>query len=103
MQLFLAGQVKLVFAGVNVGIFGKGNLDQSGILFLAEHDADGVIFCLGLNVAVKVVDVHLHLAKGLMRELTNLEVYKHVGSQKPVIEHKINEEMLFVEGEPFLP
>ena len=34
MQLFLAGQAKLVFTGVNIGIFGKGNLDQSGILFL---------------------------------------------------------------------
>jgi hypothetical protein len=51
-------------------------------------------------VAVKVVDVHLHLAERLMRELTNLEVYKHVGSQEPVIEHQIDEEMLFVEGEP---
>jgi hypothetical protein len=45
----------LVFAGVNVGVFGKGNLNQSGVLFLAEHNADGVVLRLGLNVAVKVV------------------------------------------------
>jgi hypothetical protein len=52
LQFFLAGQIELVFAGVNVGIFGKGNLDQSGILFLAEYDADGVVLCFSLNVAV---------------------------------------------------
>jgi hypothetical protein len=28
----LCGQVELAFAGVNVGVFGKGNLDQGGIL-----------------------------------------------------------------------
>ena len=57
MQFLFAGQIELVFAGVNVGVFGDGNLHQSGILFLAEQDADGVILRLGLNVAVKVVDL----------------------------------------------
>jgi hypothetical protein len=28
LQFFFAWQVKLVFAGVNVGVFGKGDLDQ---------------------------------------------------------------------------
>lgn len=57
--LFVAGQVELVFAGVNVGVLKKGNLDQGGILFLAEHDADGVVLRLGSDVAVKIVDVPL--------------------------------------------
>jgi hypothetical protein len=55
LQFLFAGQIELVFAGVNVGVFGNGNLHQSGILFLAEQDADGVVLRLGLNVAVKVV------------------------------------------------
>ena len=80
MQLLFAGQVELVFASVNVGVFGKGNLDQGGILFLAEHDTDGVVLRLGPDVAVKVIDLHLHLAEVLVRELANLEVDKHVGS-----------------------
>jgi hypothetical protein len=33
-----------------------------------------VVFRIGLDVTVKVVDVHLHLTKVLMRELANLEV-----------------------------
>ena len=103
LQLLLAGQVEQIFASVNVGVFGKGNLDQGGILFLAEHDADGVVLRLGSDVAVKVVDVHLHLPEVLMRELSNLEVDEHVGSQQTVIEDKIDEEVLFVEGEPLLP
>ena len=103
MQLLLAGQVELVFAGVNVGVLGKGDFDQGGILFLAEHDADGVVLRLGSDVAVKVVDVHLHLAEVLMRELADLEVDEHVASQQPVIEDEIDEVVLFVEGEPLLP
>jgi len=103
LQLFFAGQVKLIFAGVNVSVFGKGNLDHGGVLLLAEHYADGVVLRLGSDVAVKVVDVHLHLAEVLMRDLANLEVDEHVGSQQPVIEHKIDEVVLFVEGEPLLP
>ncbi len=102
-QFLFAGQVELVFAGVNVGVLGQGDFDQCLILLLAEHNADGVVFRLGPDVAVKVVDVHLHLAEVLMRELANLEVDEHVGSQQPVIEDKIDEEVLFVEGEPLLP
>jgi RHS repeat-associated protein len=41
LQFFFAWQVKLVFAGVNIGVFGKSDLDQGGVLLLAEHDADG--------------------------------------------------------------
>jgi len=63
LQFFFAWQVKLVFAGVNVGVFGKSDLDQGRVLFLAQHDADGVVLRLGPDVAVKVVDVHLHLAE----------------------------------------
>ena len=48
---------------MNVGVFGKGNLDQGGVLLLAEHDADGVVLRLRSDVAVKVVDIHLHLAQ----------------------------------------
>ena len=66
LQFFFAWQVKLVFAGVNVGVFGKGNLDQGGVLLLAEHDADGVVLRLRSDVAVKVVDIHLHLAEVML-------------------------------------
>jgi len=38
-----------------------------------------------------------------MRKLANLEVDEHVGSQQTVIEDKIDEEVLFVEGESLLP
>lgn len=61
LKFLLAGQVKLVFAGVDVRVFGKGNLDEGGILLLAEHYADGVILRLGSDVAFKIVDLHLHL------------------------------------------
>jgi hypothetical protein len=53
LQFLFARQVELVFASVNVGVFGKGNLDQCGILFLAEHDADRVVLCLGSDLAVR--------------------------------------------------
>ena len=46
---------------------GRNDLDQSRVLLLAEHDADGVIFGFRPNVSVKVVDVHLHLTEVLVR------------------------------------
>ena len=44
LQFLFSGQIELVFAGMNVGVFGKGNFDQGGVLPLAGHDADGVVF-----------------------------------------------------------
>ncbi len=37
-----------------------------------------------------------------MRELADLQVDEYIRSEQPVIEHKIDEEMLLVEGQPFL-
>src|ERR1700677_1132105 len=48
-------------------------------------------------------NVRLSITEILMRELANLEVDEHVRSQQPVIEDKIDEEVLFVKGEPLLP
>ncbi len=75
LQFLFAGQVELVFAGVNVRVFGKGDLDQGGVLLFAEHDADGVVFRFCSDEAVKVVDVHLHLAEILMGKFADLEVF----------------------------
>ena len=88
---------------MDVGVFWKGNLDQGGVLFLAEHDTDGVVLRLRSDVPIEVVDLHLHLAEVLMRELANLEVDEYIGPQQPVIKHEIDEEMFFVESEPPLP
>ena len=38
-----------------------------------------------------------------MRELANFQVDEHVASEQAVVEHQIDEEVLFVEGEPLLP
>jgi len=35
-----------------------------------------------------------------MRELANFQVDKHVAPEQAVVEHQIDEEVLFVEGEP---
>ena len=67
LQLFFAGQIELVFTGVDVGVFGQGDFYQRLVFLLAEHDADGGGFGVGFDVAVKVVDVHLHLAQVLVR------------------------------------
>jgi hypothetical protein len=66
LKLFFAGQVKLILAGMNVGVSGQGNLDKRCMLLLAEDDADGGIFSFRLHEAVEVVDIHLHLAEVLV-------------------------------------
>ena len=40
-QLVLAGQIELIFAGVDVGVLGQRDFDQRVVLLLAEQDADG--------------------------------------------------------------
>lgn len=94
MELVFAGDVELVFAGMNVGIFKQSNLNERGVLFLAEHDADGVICRFDSDVAVKVVQVHLHLTDVLMRNVWDPPWISHeelahrgkIGSGKSVTE-----------------
>jgi len=55
-----------------------------------------------LDIPVKVIDVHLHLSKVLMGELTDFQVNQHVAVQQAIVEHEVNEEVIFIKGEAFL-
>ena len=44
LQLFLAGQVKLVFTGVDISVFGQRDFNQCFVFSLALHDVE--IVCL---------------------------------------------------------
>jgi hypothetical protein len=57
---------------------------------LAEDDADRGIFPFHLDVAVKIVDVHLHLTQVLMGELADFQVDEHVAAQEPVVKDQIH-------------
>ena len=62
-----------------------------------------MVFGLRPHEAIKVIDVHLHLAEVLVGQLADLEVDEHIATQEPVIENKVYEEVLFIEGEALLP
>jgi hypothetical protein len=67
LQFFFARQIELVFTGVDVCIFGQGDFYQRLVFLFAQHDTNGGGFGIGFDGAVKVVDVHLHLAQVLVR------------------------------------
>ena len=95
-------QIELVGRGVDIGFCGEGEFHEGIILLLAEKDADGG-FLEGLaDVAVKVIDVHLHLPEILVGELVCLEVNQAIALQQAVIEHEVYIEMLFVKSEALL-
>lgn len=48
------------------------------MLAMAQQNADGRQFILRFDIAVKIVDIHLHLPKILMRQLVALEVNEHI-------------------------
>ena len=54
-------------------------------------------------MAVEVVHIHLHLTEVLVRELVEFEVDQNITTQQAVVEHKVHEEVVFVEGEALLP
>ncbi len=68
---------------------------------LQQQNADGWQFILRFDIAVKVVDIHLHLPKILMRQLVALEVNEHITAQQSIVEDQINIKVVVVEGEPF--
>lgn len=79
LQLLLARQIKLIFPRMDVCVFGQVDFNQRLVLFLAQQDADGGAFGVGFDIAVKVVDVHLHLAQVLVSELADFQVDQHRG------------------------
>ena len=54
-------------------------------------------------MTVVVVHVHLHLAQVLMGQLVELQVNDEVAAQEAVVENEVQEVVLAVEGESFLP
>jgi hypothetical protein len=55
-----------------------------------RDNSDRRIFIWGFNVAIEVVDIHLHLAKVLVGELVEFEVDENVAMQEAIVENKIN-------------
>ena len=102
LQFFFARQIKLVFPGVDVRVFGQSDFYQCLVFLLAQHNADGGRFGIGFDVAVKVVDVHLHLAQILVRELADFEVDQHIAAQQAVVEHQVYKEVAVVKAEALL-
>jgi hypothetical protein len=94
--------VKLVFACVNVRVFRQGDFDQCLVLLFAEHDSDGGILAVRLHKAVEIVHVHLHLPEILMGDFADFQIDQDVAAQQAIVEDKIDEEVLFVEGEALL-
>src|SRR3972149_4352929 len=88
---------------MNAGIFGQGQFDQCVAFLFAKNNADSRLFCSLLHVTVKVIDVHLHLPKVLMSYLANLQINQDITAQQTIIENEINEEVILIEGEAFLP
>ena len=87
---------------MDVRALGQGDFNQCLVFLLAQHNADGSGFGVGFDVAIKVVDVHLHLAQILVRELANLEVDQHLATQQAVVKHQIHKEMVVGKGETLL-
>ena len=63
-------------------------------LVRAEHDPDRRVLVRGRQLALVVVDIHLHLPEVLVRQLPDLEVQQDEGAREPVVEHQVDEEML---------
>src|SRR3954468_13003278 len=81
---------------------GQGVPDDSLTLVRAQHDPDWWVLIGGRQLALIIVDVHLHLPQILVRQLSDLQVQKNKGPGESVIEYEINEEMLALESYPLL-
>ena len=88
---------------MDVGVFGQGELDDGLFGGFAQKEADGGVFVGELHFAVVIIDVHLHLPEVLMRRFVQLEVDDDVAAQEAVVEHQIDEVVVLIEGEAFLP
>ena len=95
-------QVKFVGGGVDIGVSGERQLHERIILFLAEEDTDSGFLESLADVAVKVVDIHLHLPEVLVGEFIGLKVDEAIALQEAVVEHEVNIEMFLIEGEALL-
>lgn len=100
LQFFLAGQNRFVLAGEDLGVvLRQGHFDNGVVFVLAENDADGGVFLWQFDLAVVVVDVHLHLSDVLVLEFADFQVKEDEAAQKPVVKHQVHDEMLLVKRE----
>lgn len=81
----------------------RGDSRHRVILVGAQHDADRRRLVGRLFGVVEEVDVHLHLAKVLVRELAELQIDQHEAAQEPAVGHQIDEEVIALERDAFLP
>ena len=102
MEFVLVRKIKSIFSSVDICILRKGKFDECILFLFAEEDSDGWFLPFTPYMSVVVVHIHLHLAKILMSEFVNLEIYEDVALKKTVIEYKIHIEVFFVECESFL-
>ena len=100
LQFFLAGQNRFVLAGEDLGVvLRQGHFDNGVVFVLAENDADGGVFFRQFDLAVVVVDVHLHLSNVLVLQFADFQVKEDEAAQKPVVKHQVYDEMLLVKRE----
>ena len=100
MQFFFAGQNRFVLAGEDLGVVLRQSHFDDGVVFvLAEDDADGGVFLWQFDLAVVVVDLHLHLSDVLVFEFADFQVKEDEAAQEPVVKHQVHDEMLLVKGE----
>ena len=98
----LAGQIQAVFGCVDVAVPRQRQLDDVVVLLPTKQYADRWPLEVLFDVTVKVIDVHLHLSQILVTEFPGLQVDEDIALQKPIVEHQIDKERLFVKGEPLL-
>src|SRR5215510_11109164 len=87
---------------MDIGIFGERQFYKGCAFLLTEKHANSRMLIRCLHVAVKIVDIHLHLAKVLMGEPADFQINQDIATQQAVVENKVNEEMVIVEGEALL-
>src|SRR6266702_7048284 len=87
---------------MDIGIFGESQFYQGFAFLLTENHANSRMLIRRLHIAVKIVDIHLHLAKVLMGEPTDFQINQHIATQQAVVENEVNEEMVVVKGEALL-
>src|SRR2546430_965737 len=83
---------------MDIGIFGESQLHQGYAFLLTENHANSGMLIRHLHIAVKIVDIHLHLAKVLMGEPTNFQIDQDIATQQAVVENEVNEETVVVKG-----
>lgn len=100
LQFFFAGQNRFVLAGEDLGVvLRQGHFNDGVVFVLAEDNADGGVFFWQLDLAVVVVDVHLHLPDVLVLQFADFQVKEDEAAQEPVVKHQVYDEMLFVKRE----